>query len=115
MMKLLYSQQQQEDLESSIVNLAKSINNSELPPILRLSSQEDNIGTDWRISYVSSNSFFENKTGIAFIMHRSFSLNVMSFVTMGPPPTGKGGDSRAKVWGNFLVSMQCRENDGVLT
>lgn len=55
--------QQQEELESSIANLAKSINASELPPTLRLSAPEDSKSQDWRTSYVSANSFFENKTG----------------------------------------------------
>ena len=42
-----------------------------------------------------------------------------SFVTTGPPatPTGRVGDSQAKVWGNYIFNalQYSRGNDGVLT
>lgn len=55
--------EQREELELSIAKLSSNVNTAELCPILGLSRHEDRLGPSWRISYVSANTFFENKTG----------------------------------------------------
>lgn len=55
--------EQKEEIESCIADLARNINMKEICPLLGLSTHENRVNSSWRTSYVSANTFFENKTG----------------------------------------------------